>query len=199
MELATPEAATRSDGPQDASEMHIANLPAAQAVVVTPPGGLLERVREDRERVLQAVLDLISGRGDSALRDIDLIDADDWAQKLGGVRQMLLHGVDALRTTTQSLAFAESRTAGFDHDIHGLSQRVGDMAARLQSAALQTHTAQTQLDDLQSGVEATHTSVEHSEKAITTTLEEVADVSRFIESTETKLTGFVDAVRRWKR
>ncbi len=167
----------------------------AQIPAQVPSGGLLERVREDRERVLQAVLDLLSGHGDGKLRDIDLIDADDWAQKLGGVRQMLLHGVDALRTTTQSLAFAESRTAGFDHDIHGLSQRVGDMAARLQSAALQTHTAQTQLDDLQSGVEATHTSVEHSEKAITTTLEEVADVSRFIESTETKLTGFVDAVR----
>jgi len=160
-----------------------------------PPGGLLERVREDRERVLQAVLDLLSGKGEAALRDIDLIDADDWARKLGGVRQMLLHGVDALRTTTQSLAFAESRTAGFDHDIHGLSQRVGDMAARLQGAALQTHTAQTQLDDLRSRVDATTESVEHCEKSISTTLEEVADVSRFISNTEAKLTGFVDAVR----
>lgn len=160
-----------------------------------PPGGLLDRVREDRERVLQAVLDLLTGKGDGALRDIDLIDADDWARKLGGVRQMLLHGVDALRTTTQSLAFAESRTAGFDHDIHSLSQRVGDMAARLRSAATQTHTAQIQLDDLHSRVDATTGSVERSDQAIVTTLDEVADVSRFITCTETKLTGFVDAVR----
>ncbi|CUA96628.1 Methyl-accepting chemotaxis protein [Thiomonas bhubaneswarensis] len=160
-----------------------------------PSGGLLERVREDRERVLQAVLDLLSGRGDGALRDIDLIDAAAWAERLGGVRQMLLHGVDALRTTTQSLAFAESRTAGFDHDIHGLSQSVGDMAARLQSAAIHTHTAQTQLDDLRANVDATTESVQRSSQAIDTTLGEVADVSRFIANTETKLTGFVDAVR----
>ena len=160
-----------------------------------PPGGLLERVREDRERVLQAVLDLLTGKGDGALRDIDLIDAVGWADKLGAVRTMLLHGVDALRTTTQSLAFAESRTAGFDHDIHGLSQRVGDMAARLQSAATHTHTAQTQLDALRERVDATTESVERSDQAIATTLDEVADVSRFIANTETKLTGFVDAVR----
>jgi len=160
-----------------------------------PPGGLLQRVREDRERVLQAVLDLLTGKGDGALRDIDLIDAADWANKLGAVRTMLLHGVDALHTTTQSLAFAESRTAGFDHDIHGLSQRVGDMAARLQSAATHTHTAQTQLDALRERVDATTESVQRSDQAIATTLDEVADVSRFIANTETKLTGFVDAVR----
>jgi methyl-accepting chemotaxis protein len=160
-----------------------------------PSGGLLERVREDRERVLQAVLDLLSGKGDAALRDIDLIDAAAWAEKLGAVRQMLLHGVDALRTSTQSLAFAESRTAGFDHDIHGLSQRVADMAARLHSAANRTHTAQAQLDDLRGRVDATNASVARSEQAIAATLDEVADVTRFIASTETKLTGFVDAVR----
>jgi methyl-accepting chemotaxis protein len=163
--------------------------------VPSPAGGLLERVREDRERVLQSVLDLLDGKGDAALRNIDLIDAAAWAEKIGGARQMLLHGVDALRTTTRSLAFAESRTAGFDHDIHNLSQRVGDLAARLQSAGLHTHTAQSQLDDLRTRVDATAASVTASEQSIKATLDEVADVSRFIENTENKLTGFVDAVR----
>ncbi|MGE0072769.1 MAG: methyl-accepting chemotaxis protein [Thiomonas sp.] len=160
-----------------------------------PAGGLLERVRDDRERVLQAVLELLSGHGDAALRGIDLIDAAAWAQKLGGVRHMLLHGVDALRTSTQSLAFAESRTAGFDHDIHGLSNGVSDMAQRLQNAAAQTQTAQQQLDALRQRVDATAESVQRSDQAIAATLDEVADVSGFIAATETKLTGFVDAVR----
>ena len=186
-----------SDTPAAAAESRGEGQPPSGGIAanVIPPGGLLERVRDDRERLLQAVLELLSGRGDAALRGIDLIDAAAWADKLGGVRTMLLHGVDALRTTTQSLAFAESRTAGFDHDIHGLSQRVGDMAARLQSAATHTHAAQSQLDDLRNRVDATAESVAASEAAIQTTLGEVSDVSRFIENTETMLTGFVDAVR----
>ena len=195
MELATPQTTFLTDVPSASPEAHIAEQVATNGQVAVPAGGLLERVREDRERVLHAVLDLLSGRGDAALRDIDLIDAADWAEKIVGVRHMLLHGVDALRTTTQSLAFAESRTAGFDHDIHDLSQRVGNMATRLQSAAHHTHTAQTQLDELRTHVDATTGSVERSDKAIATTLDEVADVSRFIANTETKLTGFVDAVQ----
>jgi len=192
--LSLPSAAPTAD--DSAPPMPAPDDAAAQpAAPAAPAGGLLERVREDRERVLQAVLDLLTGHGDAALRGIDLIDATAWAQKLGGVRHMLLHGVDALRTATQSLAFAESRTAGFDHDIHGLSTGVSDMAQRLQNAAAQTQTAQHQLDALRERVQATTASVQRSDQAIAATLEEVADVSGFIAATETKLTGFVDAVR----
>ncbi len=168
--------------------------PAAAAPAI-PAGGLLDRVREDRERVLQAALDVVTGKGDAALLAIDLIDGPAWAQRLAAVRQQLIGTVDTLRLSTQSLAFAESRTAGFDTEIHTLSQRVGDMAARLESASLHTHAAQAQLDELRARVDETSQSVRASEDAIAATLEEVADVSGFIANTEAKLTGFVDAVR----
>jgi len=196
--LSLPSAAPTADDsapPMPAPDDAAGAATAQPAAPAAPAGGLLERVREDRERVLQAVLDLLTGHGDAALRCIDLIDAAAWAQKLGGVRHMLLHGVDALRTSTQSLAFAESRTAGFDHDIHGLSTSVSDMAQRLQNAATQTQTAQHQFDALRERMQATTASVQRSDQAIAATLEEVADVSGFIAATETKLTGFVDAVR----
>lgn len=169
--------------------------PVAGTPEGSPPGGLLSRVREDRDRVLQAALDLLTGKGDSALQAIDLIDSDAWAAKFAQARGVLLSSVDTLRTTTRSLAFAESRTAGFDADIQGLSQSVADMAARLESAALHTHTAQIQLDDLHGHVDKTAESVRLSQEAVQSTLDEVEDVSGFITNTETKLTGFVDAVR----
>ena len=176
---------------------HAVPLPEAAETIgpAVPSGGLLERVRDDRERVLQAVLDLLSGKGDAALRAIDLIDAGRWVDAIGGTRRLLVAEIDALRTATRSLAFVSSRTAGFDRDIHGLAGQLAAIAAQAQAGALHTHSARTRLDALRGAVDATAGSVAASEQAIKDTLGEVADVSRFIEGTETKLAGFVDAVR----
>ena len=168
--------------------------PAAAAPAV-PSGGLLERVREDRERVLRAVVDLLSGRGDLGLRGIDLIDADRWITALSGVRRTLLAETDALRTTAQSLSLAASRGAGFDQGIHALSDQLGSIASGAQTAAQQTHAVKARLDALRGSVDATSATVVAGQQAIKETVAEVGEVSRFIESTETKLSGFVDAVR----
>jgi methyl-accepting chemotaxis protein len=160
-----------------------------------PSGGLLERVREDRERVLRAVVDLLSGKGDRGLRAIDLIDADRWIAALSGTRRTLLAETDALRTTSRSLALAAGRGAAFDRDIHALSGRLGDIANEAQASAQRTHAARAQLDTLRDAVDATGGSVAAGQKAIQQTMSEVGEVSHFIESTETKLSGFVDAVR----
>lgn len=188
---------TAADAEVDTAQPSISAAEGNPGVVApaAPSGGLLERVREDRERVLRAVVDLLSGKGDRALRAIDLIDADRWITALSSVRRTLLAETDALRTTSQSLSLAASRGAGFDQGIHALSGQLGTIASGAQAAAQQTHAVKARFDALRGSVDATSATVAAGQQAIKETVDEVGNVSRFIESTEAKLSGFVDAVR----
>lgn len=169
--------------------------PAASAAFGTQADGLLARLKSDRETVLQAALALFTGKGDGALRAIDLIDADHWVRQFAAVRSALLAGTDTVRHTTRSLAFAEAKVSGFQTELAELSSQVLGTAQRLQLAATRTQTASAGMQDLQDKTHVTSQNVARSQKALDAVQEEVHDVSRFVASTQGKLASFVESVQ----
>ncbi len=169
--------------------------PAASVGLGTQADGLLARLKGDRESVLQAALALFTGKGDGALRAIDLIDGGHWVQQFAAVRAALIAGTDAVRQTTRSLAFAQAKTSGFHADWVELSVQALGTEQRLQFSAAGMQTATAGIQELQDRTHAASQNVTSSQKALEAAQEDVHDVSHIVASTQGKLASFVDSVQ----
>ena len=146
-------------------------------------------------QVLQAVLALFSDQGDHALRELGAAADDPELVQLHALRATLHGAADSVRGATRSLAFAEAKVSGFQHELAQLSTQVQGTAQRLNLAASRTGTAALEMQQLQEKTAETAANVSRSQQALDAVQEEVQDVSRFIAGTQDKLAGFVQSVR----
>ncbi|RPE70534.1 methyl-accepting chemotaxis protein [Tibeticola sediminis] len=157
--------------------------------------GFLERLRADREAVLSAVLDWFEGRGDGALRAIELVDTERWLRAFGQARAALVAGADANRRAMRRIAFSEARVVGFQNEFSRLAYLVTDTARGLQQASSTTQSAAQALERLGERAQTTAERIDQGARALLGVQEEVRDVRGFVEATRGKLTGFVGSVQ----
>ena len=157
-----------------------------------PSGGLVERLREDRENILAAALRVVADGDDAALRELDA----GWAEKLMSARTALLaqheQEVDNAGLDMQAMAEASGKLEEVLANVSQSSASVEDAIARLQHI-------QAQLGVLEENLDETESSINAGNEAMSTVLGEVSEVMGFVQGTEEKLVGFVDSVRSVER
>ena len=147
------------------------------------------------EQALRAAYELLSGRGEDALRSLVDVDVQEWLGRFHGIRAALHAGADSVRHVSRSLAFAENKVSGFQIELAELSEQVLETAHRLQKAASETATTASEMQELQGKTKLTSDKVERSQRALDAVRDEVRDVSSFIGATRGKLTTFVESVQ----
>ena len=155
-------------------------------------GGLVERLREDREKLLAAVLAALAEGDDVPLRELEPV----WAEKLASVRATLL----TQREDVPQAAAPDLESLGqASNDLDRLLEHMTEGAAGVSQAIERVEGMQAQLRLLEDNLGETQSSIQAGNEAMSTVLGEVSEVMGFIQSTEEKLVGFVDSVRSVER
>ena len=150
-------------------------------------GGLVEKLREEREKLLNAVLAVFAEGDDQALRELEPA----WADKLMAV------------LAAQTDAAAASPDVDFltqaGSDLQALVSRMSEGAAGVGQTITRIRDIESQVHQLDENLGETQSSVQAGNEAMSTVLGEVSEVMGFIQGTEEKLVGFVDSVRSVER
>ena len=156
------------------------------------PGGLVERLREDREKLLAAVLAVLAEGDDAPLRELEPA----WAEKLASARAALL----SQRADVPQVAALDLESLGqASNDLDHLLERMTEGAAGVSQAIERVEGMQSQLRLLEDNLGETQSSIQAGNEAMATVLGEVSEVMGFVQGTEEKLVGFVDSVRSVER
>ncbi len=153
-------------------------------------GGLVEKLREEREKLLSAVLATISEGDDQALRELEPA----WADRLMAARAAL-----AAQPGEPAPALDADALAQAGGDLQALVARMSEGAAGVGQTITRIRGIESQLHQLDENLGETQSSVQAGNEAMSTVLGEVSEVMGFIQGTEEKLVGFVDSVRSVER
>ena len=156
--------------------------------------GLLARLKSDRESVLGAVLAMLQGGRDDALRELSLVDGAGWARRFEQAVSALRADAAGARRHDALLAAANDGLGALRQGLQSLAGSVQQHAQQLAQTADAARQASDGLQQAQARAADGAQAVTRGSDSLQGVEREVREVNGFIASTQGKLASFVESV-----